>query len=251
MFARQKDTKATVLDLESGLPWSTIYTNEVYGLRAVGSTVVVINDKQVSTWDLLEQDSPLRYYSDERASRWGRLERKAIEGSTREVIHTKTLTENGVVAASVSLDFRYVALIVGDGDEAQSLRVYNLSTGEETDTVMEGGMSLWFEPGGHNVWVGTGSGAKVWKISQDGTALEAHAGNIEDLEESPWQSSLGYKVTNDGWILDADGRRLLMFPPSWQLEAVWRVWSGRFLALLHGSLPTPVILELGPQPTSQ
>ena len=259
VFSRQKDTKVTVLDLESGLPWSTIYTSEpVYGLGAAGSTVVVVNDKQVSTWDLLEQDSPLRYCSDERDSRWAelepasrRLERKAIESSTREVIHTKTLAENGVVAASVSLDFRYVALIVGKGHEAQSLRVYSLSTGEETDTAMEGGTSLWFEPGGHDVWVGIGSGEKVWKISQDGTALGAHAGNIEDLEGSPWQSSLGYKVTSDGWILDADGRRLLMFPPSWQSEAVWRVWSGRFLALLHGTLPEAVILELGPQPTSQ
>jgi hypothetical protein len=38
-----------------------------------------------------------------------------------------------------------------------------------------------------------------------------------------------------------------MLPPLWQsFESVDRVWNGKFLALLHGSLPEPVILELEP-----
>ena len=37
---------------------------------------------------------------------------------------------------------------------------------------------------------------------------------------------------------------LLQLPPPWQSCAVLRVWKGQFLALLHGRLSEPVILEL-------
>ena len=65
-------------------------------------------------------------------------------------------------------------------------------------------------------------------------------------EGYPWASSRGYRVTNDWWILDPDGKRLLMLPPHWQSYAVHRVWKGKFLALLHGGLSEPVILEMEP-----
>ena len=35
-----------------------------------------------------------------------------------------------------------------------------------------------------------------------------------------------------------------MLPPPWQSYAMDRIWKGQFLALLHGGLSEPVILEL-------
>ena len=234
VVARQKDTVVTVIDLESGLPWLTFDTRkEVDGLKASERTVVVVNSRQVSTWDLPEWSSPPGA-------------RGAVNGNTQTINFRRTLLEPEVVVVSVSLDFRYVALIIPDFREVLYLDVYNLSTGVRIGTTtVDGGMALCFKPGGHDVWVSTGSRASVWTISQDGTAFKAHAGLIDDLRESPWQSSLGYKVTNDWWIVDPNGKRLLILPPSWQSETVQRVWSGQFLALLHGTLPESVILELG------
>ena len=231
-FARQKDTTVIVLDLESGLPWLTINTDEVYGLRAVGSTVAVVNHKQVSPWELPEWDSPPHA-------------RRAILGSTQPVFHGR-ISDPEVIAASVSLDFRYVAIITGKWGEALNLRIYQPLTSKVVRVYETGGTTLWFKPGGHDIWVGSGSEARLWAISEDGKALEGCTGHVEDLEESPWRSPLGYKVTNDGWILGPNGKRLLMLPPSWRSETVQRMWNGRFLALLHGTLPEPIILELGP-----
>ena len=64
---------------------------------------------------------------------------------------------------------------------------------------------------------------------------------------SPWASSCGYRVADDGWILDAGGKQVLMLPPLWQSTLKGdRVWNGKFLALLHVELPEVVILELEP-----
>ena len=58
-------------------------------------------------------------------------------------------------------------------------------------------------------------------------------------------SSHNSQVTSGGWILDRDGKRLLM-SPSWQSSTVDEVRNGQFLALLHGGLSEPVILDLEP-----
>jgi hypothetical protein len=62
----------------------------------------------------------------------------------------------------------------------------------------------------------------------------------------PWASSQGYQVTDDWWILNPDGKQLLMLPPPWQSDMVHQVWKGKYLALLHPGLLEPVILELEP-----
>ena len=64
-------------------------------------------------------------------------------------------------------------------------------------------------------------------------------------ENYPWRSSRGCTVTDDGWILDPEGKRLFWLPPDWRShERGARVWSGQYLVLLHNRLPKPVILEL-------
>jgi hypothetical protein len=72
-----------------------------------------------------------------------------------------------------------------------------------------------------------------------------------DIEDGswgfPWGSLYGYKVTDDGWIIGAGGKRLLMLPSLWKSRnATGRVWNRKFFASLHEELPEPVILELEP-----
>jgi hypothetical protein len=89
----------------------------------------------------------------------------------------------------------------------------------------------------------------VWRVGGKEDMLE-YLGHTVDPEHPPegcpWASSHGYQVTDDWWILGPDGKRLLMLPPLWQFKAMQHVWKGQFLALLHGGLSEPVILELEP-----
>ena len=65
----------------------------------------------------------------------------------------------------------------------------------------------------------------------------------------PWLSNHGYKVTHDGWILGPSGKWLLWLPHHWRLGDKKRTikWDGHYLALLHGALQEPVILDIQPE----
>ena len=63
------------------------------------------------------------------------------------------------------------------------------------------------------------------------------------LEMPPWQSSRGYPVTRDGWVMSLNGKRRLWLPHQWRSTMEPRTWSGRFLGLLHCEMAEVVILE--------
>jgi len=155
-----------------------------------------------------------------------------------------------VVTASICPDLHYIAVTTYGFPGLRRLYVYSASTGEYLGHSMTDGNTPWFTPDGTGIWCAVGSGeAEVWQITgswgyNSGLAL---AGTVNDIEHPPegypWGSSQ-YKITDDGWVFGPDGGRLLMLPPPWQSYPVRRMWNGRFLALLHGALPEPVILEL-------
>ena len=151
-----------------------------------------------------------------------------------------------VNSASISSNSRHIALLFNK----KGLFVFNGSTGEYIGDVshIQGTDNWRFSPDGCNVWVvDRDGGASVWRVASGWRGLKGmkREVNIEDPPEGyPWGSSHGYRVTDDWWILGPDGKRLLMLPPPWQYYAVRRIWKGRFLALLHGGLSKPVILEL-------
>ena len=58
-----------------------------------------------------------------------------------------------------------------------------------------------------------------------------------------WDSTRGYKVTDDGWVLSPTRKRLLWLPHRWRSDQEDdRIWSGRFLGLSH-RISEVVILE--------
>jgi len=228
---RKKDNVVTVFNLKSGVPQLTIDTSiEVYGLRLIENTVVVIGDGMVITWNIPRGDSFPNV-------------RMNIEDSI-QTINFSNVGSGTVVAASVSPDLQYIA-IARNNKEESLLSVYCMST-KQTICREVGVHTLWFDPGGHNIWCAAENEANVFTIAQDTLLYTKTATDIEDEPwKCPWGSSCGYKVTYDGWILGVYGKRMLMLPPLWQSQSkVNRVWNGELLALLHSSLPEPVILEL-------
>ena len=232
--ARKGDETVTVLDLKSGVPQLIINTSiGIYGLRPIESTIVVIGDEKVIKWNL----------PGENILPGARMN---VEDST-QTIQFRNKDNNTVAAASISLDSRYIALASTGKEIGSLLDVYCLSTGQDL-RVKVWAPALWFAPGRHSIWCAANDKAEVFTITQDTLIRTKSAVDIEEGSWGcPWGSSQGYEVTDDGWVLGVNGKRLLMLPPLWQPPLkVDRVWDGRFLALLHGALPQPVILELDP-----
>ena len=236
VFARGEDRRVTVLDLNSGTLQSTTETSvEVYGLRSIGNTIVVVGKEGVIAWSLPGGD----FLPDPGMG---------VKDSTWE-IGSRIVDYGRVIAASISFDFQNVALLRSHLSE-YFLDVYSPSTGQNLHAaVEEGSAALWFTPGEQDLWCPKWNGeAQVFTLTQD--SLD-HTNSVADIEEEswgcPWGSQLGYKVTDDGWILGMGGKRLFILPPLWQSpRKVERVWNRKFVALLHGDLPEPVILELEP-----
>ena len=235
VVAEKRDNTVTVLNLKSGVPQLTIDTSmNIFGLGVIGSVVAVIGNPKVIAWNLPAED----------CAPHGRV---GLEGSSWTINlnngHGRILTVN---SATISSNSRHIAFRSNQG-----LFVFNGSTGESVG----GGQrevpivnTFRLSPDGCDVWFVYGSGgAYVWRVGSGKEVLEDRGLtiDIEDPPEGyPWGSSRGYRVTDDWWILGPDRRRLLMLPPPWQSYAERRIWKGQFLALLHGGLSEPVILEL-------
>ena len=233
-LARSKDKTVMVLDLKSGAPELTIDTSiEAYGLRPIGNTIVVAGDKKVVTWDLPGGD-PLHAV------------RMNVDDSIRTINFHGPSTRT-VIAASISPDFQYIALACYEGGRG-FLEVYCASTGWNHCSSRVGASALRWALGGHDIWCASQDEAEVFTVTQDAISPTRSVTDIEDGPfGSPWGSSPGYEVTRNRLILGMGGKRLLMMPPLWGSPSkMHRVWNGKFLALLHGELPEPVILELEP-----
>ena len=105
----------------------------------------------------------------------------------------------------------------------------------------------WFTQDGCEIWAVRNDHSKSgWKIVEDSgsgvTTLQSLEPNACPSGALPWQSSRGYEVKDDGWILGSTRKRLLWLPHDWRSGERDRRWGGRFLGLLH-ELPEMIILE--------
>ena len=244
VFARLGEDIATVLNLKSGVPQLTVHaSNGVYGLKMTRDTIVIISNNEIITWNLPVGDCA----SDSTMN---------IEDSSQVVFFSQRRGGNiwPINAASISPDLCYVAVISHAHKQDSVLGIYSISTGEFHENVYRH-KEIWhipqFTQDGSKIRC-SGSESELWTIIMD----RHQDGSIELISEPsrvdpqnppegyPWESSYGYQTTNDRWVLSPAGKRLLMLPPPWQSDAVWRMWNGQFLVLLHGGLMEPVILEL-------
>ena len=229
VFTRMEGERVTVLDLKSGAPRLTINTPmDVYGLRSIENTILVIGDKKAIVWNLPGGNF--------------------LPDVNMDVAWK--INPDRTFAASISPDFQCATRLGYNKNEKTILEVYYPATGQNSSVKVEDeARALWFTPGRHDIWCATWYGeAHVFTYTQDALKYTGFVANIEDGQLGcPWGSQLGYRVTDGGWILGESGKRLLMLPSLWQSRfKIERVWSRSFLALLHGGLPEPVILELEP-----
>ena len=241
--ARFKDNTATVLDLRSGVPWLTIDAGvKIYGLRVVGSTVAVVGEGKIITWNLPQRDR-------------GPNATMNINDSIRTTIFDHPPFESHQPfesrlpsSTSISPDLNHTA-IAGPffGGRAVYLDIYNMTTGRHLTKINTPCTEVWFSPDGCKLWSHYTGTTKGWAIIKDS---EPNFLKMEYLGETscpsggyPWASPHYYNITDDGWVLNSNWERLLWLPPHWRSKEMDRMWSGRFLALLHGQLPEPTILE--------
>jgi len=236
-FARLGGGVVTILDPKSGFPLLTISAKmNVYGLRVIGDAITVVGAGKVVTWDL-----PVA----------GQVPnaKVTLKDSTR-TINLSGPPPRKVVSAAISPLSCPIALVMSELLGTHDIHFYNGSTGEELKDTLVVSNKIWFTPGGRDLWVADDRDDWSTLRESDGWEWEGGGERVDDKdppEGYPWASSHGYRVTKDWWILGPDGRRLLVLPPSWQSHtAALRVWKGKFLVLLHGGLPEPVILELDP-----
>ena len=235
--ARKRDNTVTLLDLNAGDPQLIINTGmPVWGLGVTGETIVAIRRDGATTWKLPGGTflpgvamGPLDY--------------------------TRAVEFNGgyMMTGVLSPDSRYILTV----EPGKKMSVHCGTTGEYLCGDKARSRAPWFTPDSHNIrllinedkgWVRevrtvTTAGALQHQLSE-GTIVDV----VQGQWECPYISSCGYQVTDDKWILGPSGKRLLILPPLWRLGTFLeqRKWKGQFLALLHGQLPEPVILELDP-----
>jgi len=237
--ARLLDNTATVFDLKSGATQLIIDAGHcIHGLGLAGSAVVaVISYGTVVTWNL--PTGP--HVIDARVD--------SSDGvRTTKLDLSASIYELPPDTVSISPDLNYIAVTDGGG----VFNSWDVPAGKSLMYAWTGSWahSSWFTPDGRELWfLGSGRG-EGWAIVRDSetniTKLEPFGPTRGPPEGHPWQPPRGCRVTGDGWVLNSTGKRLLWLPPRWRSHerAVDRVWSGRFLALLHAQLPEVVVLEL-------
>ena len=247
------DDTAIVFDLKSGATRLTVDTGTaIYALGVTGSALAVVGSGKVITWNL---PTGVHGLSARAASNDNIL--------TTRLDRWEPSPPNESESVSISPSLNYVAIsrwfwFAGSG----SVTIHDIcdaSTGIHLERVQSQGRNpSWFTPDGREFWsfggldrTSTSQHSKKnigWKIIRN---TESNVTKLERLDPTvgpsgglPRESSHGCQVMDGGWVLSSTGKRLLWLPPRWRSEEIHRMWSGRFLALLHGGLPEAVVLEL-------
>jgi len=229
---RSRGNIATIINLKSGDPRLIVDTGmKICGLGVTGSTVIVVGEGKIITWNLPAADC----VSDARAN---------IHDSVQTIVFNH-LPPFSVWprSASISPDFNHLVIT---REEGRGLDIYDTSTGKHVAGATADSVSrLWFTRDGREVWDNYGG----WEIIRGGGS---NVIGLEPLQRGHtpsgghlWESSRGHYATADGgWILDSREKQVLWLPHHWRVDWQCQMCDGRFLALLHSGSPEPIIIEL-------
>ena len=233
-FARQGGRLVKIFSTLTGDLHSVVDTSMgAVCLGMTGSALIVVGEEKIVTWDLTGGDC-------------------AFNADINDSVRTTTLHHNQdtPVCRSISPDFSRIAVLFGS-DSRRHMKIYDMSTGRCFANIRVA----------YACWVGfTRNGCEVWTAyddldnrdgwrmvvdsGSDSIRLVPQGGIVYPSGVFPWEPRRGYEVTGDGWVLSATQKRLLWLPHRWRSKREYRVWSGRFLGLLHKELSEVVILEL-------
>ena len=259
VITQLQDNVVTVLDLRSGDPWLVIETGvKVHGLRVGGSAIVVAGEGKIVTWDLSAGNCAInaRVNIGDSAQTTTFIipspDSFIPEPDVLSISSDSFIPEPDVL--SISPDLCRMAVVLhnpGGVLSSRGLHLYDVSTGLRLTHCVGTWQreTLWFAPGGHEVWHVTNTDqAEGWSIVEDNESevIELKHIGLTAVPPGgfPWKSSHGYDIMDDGWVFSPSGKRLLWLPPDARPGEMDRAWSGRFLALLPRALPEPILLEL-------
>jgi len=218
---------------------------EIHGLRVTGSTIVVVSDRKIVTWNLPAGDqvpNPRANIND------------SVQTITFPHPPFHYPTSRSIQTASVSHDLQHITITEVDDDEVITcyLNLYDVPTRQWVQSVgTDYEISPWFSLDGQEVWgVVEWDQVNRWKIIEDSksSVIKLEYLGTFSITHPPdgfhWKPSHGYEVTDSGWILNSSGKQLLWLPPNWRSHWSHRMWSGQYVALLHSGPPEVVILEL-------
>ena len=238
--AQLEDNTVTVLNLKSGNPQLTIDAGmKVLALRVTGSTTVVFGGKgggegSVVTWSLPAGDCALNT-------------RVNINDSVQTTKLNYILRHHPppIPSTSISPNLNHIAITWNFVGNSLTLSIYEVSTGRCFTTPADGARP-WFTPDGCEVWCHEII-SEGWAIIKDSESnlikLEPLMPAAHPPGEFPWQSSCGYEITPNGWVLSPSKKPLSWLPHHWRSHGMDKKWSGQFLGLLQSDLPMAVILE--------
>ena len=249
-FACSGGNTVEVLDLRSGDLRLFVNTGiEIECLGVDGSCVVVVNREKIVTWNIPAENSILGT-------------RASVDDSIRTTSFDPPIGRSGKpLHISISPDLSRIAVALRSTSDPKpgTTMIYDASTGRHLAD--NGGIPAleiaWFALDEHEIWGAPTSGwlgkgyppVSGWRITE---GSESGRTELEDLETSAflpgvssfWESSRGYKVTPDGWVLGPSQKRLLWLPHKWRsLSEHGRTWRGQFLGLQGSEQLEVVILE--------
>ena len=257
-FAQLYGNVVTILDLRSGDLRLTIDTGmEVKCLGVAGDAVVVVDEGKIVTWNLPGGDRTFNASIND-SVRTVMLDGHSLDSpslshaSINDRVSTPSLDRLFPDPPSLSPDLSRIVTIEEDKRTRRSgPRIYDVPTGKclaiattllhDRPRFTRDGREVWTTY--HHPNIPQNEGLKIIEGSLSG-AME-----LKPLEETLypsraflWDSICGYKVTDDGWVLNPTRKRLLWLPHRWRSDQEYRLWSGRFLGLSH-RLSEVVILE--------
>ena len=239
-FTCEQEGKVVILDLQSNGPQLTINTGvDVVCLRVTKSIIIVCSEEEVITWDLAVGNTGTNIENIVQITTLNHPQQSDLE----------------LYEMSISPNLCYVAALYlpEGGDRYTDLRIYSVSNGRcLTHTIFDHHFlfGLCFTLDGHEIWArviyGESSHIEGCLIVEDSKASIIQLQHLDKSQLAgvpPWQSSCGYKITDDGWILSPVQKRLLWLPHRWRSVEWHREWAGQFLGLFHEELSEVVILE--------
>ena len=238
-FGQRKENTVTIIDLQSGEPrWITNVGVEIDCLGVAGSTVVLVGEEKIVSWNLPGGDS---------------ASNASINDSIRTTVlrHSSKFHSSGTPTyTSIPPDLSRIMVARVLPIFGSSLEVYDVSTGLRlARTTTRNGMRPRFTQDGREAWATYDPFREGWEQceiiedSESGT-IELECQSTRGPQSGVFrESSRGSVVTGGGWVLSPSQKRLLWLPHRWRSGEENRAWGGRFLGLLHGELSEVVVLE--------
>ena len=240
-FVRRGGNAVKIIGLRSGDLLSVADVGlEIECLWMTESTVVVIGEGKVVSWNLPGETGAV----DVEVNASNDIQTTILNRSSPSLYFHMPLD------VSISPDLSRVAVSGYSAHPREpGLEIYDVSTGRCLGgTGTETSSKPRFTLDGHEIRdVADYSNVVGWKIIE---GSEPGAVDLKPLGRTahsqgvfPLQSSRGYEVTDDGWVLSPAKKRLLWLPHRWRSTWRNRAWGGQFLGLSHRELPEAVILE--------